>query len=69
MQATDLTLAVAGMSCGHCRVAITEEVERVDGVESVEVDLHAKRVQVRGEVDETAVLDAIGDAGYEALAA
>ena len=34
---TALTLAVEGMSCGHCKVAITEEVTGVAGVESVDV--------------------------------
>ena len=65
-----LTLAVEGMSCDHCRVAITAEVSRVSGVESVEVDLEAKRVRVGGtDVDESAVIDAVDEAGYDAVAA
>jgi len=65
-----LTLVVEGMSCDHCRVAITDEVSRVSGVESVEVDLDAKRVRVGGpDVDESAVIDAVDEAGYDAVAA
>jgi copper chaperone CopZ len=67
---TPLTLVVDGMSCGHCKIAVTDEVSRVSGVEAVEVDLDAKLVQVRGtDVDETAVVAAIDDAGYEAVVA
>ena len=65
-----LTLVVEGMSCDHCRVAITDEVSRVSGVDSVEVDLDAKRVRVGGtDVDESAVIDAVDEAGYDAVAA
>jgi copper chaperone len=68
--ATALTLAVEGMSCGHCKVAITGEVSRVSGVDSVEVDLDTKLVHVRGTaVDATAVVSAIDEAGYDAVAA
>jgi copper chaperone len=67
---TALTLVVEGMSCGHCKVAVSDHVERVAGVESVEVDLDAKRVQVRGtDIEETALVSAIDDAGYEAVSA
>ena len=67
---TPLALAVEGMSCGHCKVAITGEVSRVHGVESVEVDLDAKLVHVFGtDVDDAAVVSAIDEAGYEAVSA
>jgi copper chaperone len=64
-----LTLTVEGMSCGHCKAAIAGEVTRVSGVESVEVDLDTKLVHVRGtDVDDAAVVGAIDEAGYEAVA-
>jgi copper chaperone CopZ len=66
----ELTYLVAGMTCEHCRVAITDEVSKVDGVAAVDVDLHAKRVSVRGDgIDGAAVVAAIDEAGYEAVAA
>lgn len=66
----ELTYAVEGISCGHCTTAITEEVERLGGVASVEVDLERKRVAVRGEdLDDAAVRAAIDEAGYHASAA
>jgi copper chaperone len=57
--------SVPGMSCGHCRVAITGEVEKIAGVTGVDVDLPAKRVTVTGVVAEAAVRNAIDDAGYD----
>ena len=65
-----LTLAVEGMSCGHCKLAIVGEASRVSGVDWVEVDLETKLVHVRGrDVDDGAVVTAIDEAGYEAVAA
>ena len=65
-----LTFEVDGMSCGHCKVAITDEVSQVSGVRSVDVDLDAKLVHVRGvDLDGAAVVSAIDEAGYDAVAA
>ena len=61
-----LIYSVPDVSCGHCRAAITAEVEKVPGVASVDVDLQAKRVTVAGEnVDEAAVRAAIDEAGFD----
>ncbi len=61
-----LTYWVPGVSCGHCRAAITAEVEKLEGVSSVDVDLEAKRVAVAGaELDDDAVRNAIDEAGYD----
>ena len=63
-----LTYFVPGVSCGHCRAAITAEVEKLVGVSSVDVDLEAKRVAVAGaELDDDAVRTAIDEAGYDAV--
>jgi copper chaperone CopZ len=65
-----ITYSVPGMSCGHCRAAITAEVAALPGVESVEVDLGAKRVAISGEnLDDAALVGAIDEAGYEAVRA
>ena len=61
-----LTYFVPGVSCGHCRAAITAQVEKLEGVSSVDVDLEAKRVAVSGaELDDAAVRAAIDEAGYD----
>ena len=61
-----LTYFVPGVSCGHCRAAITAKVEKLEGVSSVDVDLGAKRVAVAGaELNDAAVRAAIDEAGYD----
>jgi len=61
-----LTYSVPGVSCGHCRAAITDEVVKVAGVATVDVDLDAKRVTVAGAgIDDAAVRAAIDRAGYD----
>lgn len=63
----ETTYTVQGMHCGHCEAAVTEEVEQVAGVESVDVDLETKLVVVRGEgFADADVRAAIAEAGYEA---
>jgi copper chaperone len=67
---TTLSFTVPGMHCGHCKAAVTEEVQRVPGVHSIDVDLDAKLVRVAGSgVDQASVLAAIDEAGYDAEAA
>jgi copper chaperone len=64
---TEITYTVPDMSCGHCRAAVTAELEGVAGVEGVDVDLDTKLVVVRGdELDDAALRAAIVEAGYEA---
>jgi copper chaperone len=64
--AEQFTYSVPGVSCGHCRAAITAEVAMVSGVASVDVDLDARRVTVAGEhLDDGAIRAAIDEAGYD----
>ena len=57
---------VPGMTCEHCRAAVTSELSSVAGVESVAVDLDEKLVTVRGRsLDDAALRAAIDEAGYE----
>jgi copper chaperone len=64
------TYRVASMTCDHCKIAVSGEVSAVDGVSAVDVDLDAKLVHVHGaEVDGAAVVAAIDEAGYDAVAA
>ncbi|HMI70304.1 MAG TPA: heavy-metal-associated domain-containing protein [Solirubrobacteraceae bacterium] len=67
---TDLTYHVPGMTCEHCKAAISEEVGQVAGVATIQVDLDAKLVHVHGtDVDDAAVVAAIDEAGYDAVTA
>ena len=60
------TYSVPGISCDHCRTAITGEVTKVAGVSAVDVDLDTKTVTVAGAgFNDAAVRDAIDEAGYD----
>jgi copper chaperone CopZ len=70
MSSTSVIYSVPGMSCEHCRAAITTEVDRLPGVDSVDVDLEGKLVRVSGDgLDDEAIRGAIDEAGYDAEAA
>ncbi len=61
-----ITFQVAGMTCGHCRRAVTEEISRIPGIQGVAVDLATGSVTVTATqpVDRTDVAYAVGEAGY-----
>jgi copper chaperone len=60
------TYTVAGMTCGHCVQAVTEELIRLPGVRDVRVDLNSGRVTVEsdGMVPLDEVRAAVDQAGY-----
>jgi copper ion binding protein len=60
------TVAVRGMTCGHCERAVAQEVGRVDGVCDVAVDLAAGTVTVCVDrpVDRADIAAAVDEAGY-----
>ena len=62
---SDKTYTVTGMTCGHCVNAVTEEVSKVDGVDTVAVDLESGHVTVTGAgyTDEQ-IAAAVDEAGY-----
>ncbi len=63
----EIAYTVPDMTCDHCVRAVRSEVEAIAGVESVEVDLRTKRVVVRGDIlDDAVIRAAIDQAGYEA---
>jgi copper chaperone len=62
-----IVYTVPGIHCSHCERAVKDELQRVAGVRAVEVDLEAKRVTVEGGgLEDTALREAIAEAGYEA---
>jgi copper ion binding protein len=66
MEMTELSYVVPGVSCDHCRQAISTEVGRVAGVDTVDVDLEQKVVVVRGDAfADDEVRAAIDEAGYD----
>lgn len=59
---------VPGISCGHCKIAITQSVQGLAGVAGINVDVAGKRVTVSfdsARVGEGQIRAAIEDAGYD----
>lgn len=66
-------IKVAGMTCGHCANAVTEELSGIAGVESVNVDLVPGEVSTvvldtRAPVDASDIRAALTEAGDYTLA-
>lgn len=65
MRAETKLYEVHGMTCGHCEVAVAEEISGLPGVTAVEADHRTGIVRVRGErIDDDAVRLAVSEAGY-----
>ncbi|MDZ5812781.1 heavy metal-associated domain-containing protein [Halorubrum sp. AD140] len=62
------TIAVEGMSCGHCEQSVTEALEGVDGVERATADRERESATVEGDADPDALVAAVREAGYDASA-
>ncbi|MEJ6550142.1 cation transporter [Corynebacterium sp. USCH3] len=60
---------VDGMTCGHCKASVEEEIGEIAGVTSVEAELATGRVTVTGDdVQDDAVAAAVTEAGYSVRA-
>ena len=67
---TTTTILVPGMTCGHCKSAVTDELSKINGVTNVDVDLDSKKVTIKSEADVEwqVIVDAVDEAGFEAVA-
>jgi copper chaperone len=65
---TSTTLSVPDISCGHCKSSIEGAVGALGGVDTVEVTIDARTVDVSyddGALDLDTIIGAIEDQGYE----
>lgn len=63
-----ITLQVEGMSCGHCKMAVTNALTELDGVANVEVHLEKGTVDVEyneAKVSLDKMKEAIEEQGYD----
>jgi copper chaperone len=65
-------LSVAGMTCGHCVAAVTEELQKLPAVDDVSITLggdEPSRVVVvaKQELDRDAMARAVAEAGYSVV--
>ena len=68
-QTTQTDITVAGMTCGHCTAAVSQELSSLPGVVDVAIDLRPgddSPVTITSEapLDAAAVADAVAEAGY-----
>lgn len=70
MNQRNLTLAIEGMHCGACVRRVTMALEKLEGVEVVQVDIGSAEVRFAGsEPEEAIILDAVGQIGFKATRA
>ncbi len=68
---TETILNVEGMSCGHCKTAVEEELGKLSGVEYSNADPQKGTVEVRydeGKVTADDLRGAVEEAGYTVAA-
>lgn len=56
---------VTGMSCGHCKAAVEQEVGAIEGVTAVEATPATGVVVVTGDFTDEQVTAAVDEAGYD----
>ena len=61
------TIFVNGMTCDHCKNAVTEELSKISNVKKVQVDLVTGQVVIdtEAEIGRERLEEAIKEAGYE----
>lgn len=61
------TYTVTGMTCGHCVASVTEAIEELPGVESVDVVLESGAVTVTSTdgPDDATLKAAVDEVGYQ----
>ena len=59
---------IKGMMCNHCKANVERNLAKLEGVESVRVDLAEGVAYVTGDVEPQKVIELIDSLGYEYLA-
>lgn len=64
------TLAIEGMSCGHCVQHVKETLEGIEGIRKANVDLATKsaEIELSNEVTDAVIGAAVAEAGYRVTA-
>ena len=61
-----VTLLITGMTCQHCVKHTREALEKIPGVESVDVTLQPGQAVISGNAPVDELIQAVKEAGYEA---
>ncbi len=57
---------VENMKCSGCSTNIEKILEEITNIESVDINLDEKTVEIEGKIDVQAIAKVISDAGYPA---
>lgn len=57
-------VSVEGMTCNHCVATVTDSLNKIDGIEKVDVDLPSGKAYYSGKVDKSTVKEAVESCGY-----
>ncbi|WP_426997514.1 heavy-metal-associated domain-containing protein [Pseudarthrobacter sp. N5] len=73
MSSISTNVNVSGMTCGHCVSSVSEELESLAGVESIDVDLNSGGVSTititsTQELSPSEIGEAVAEAGYLVVA-
>ena len=62
------TISIEGMSCGHCVSAVTDALNKLEGVKSVEVNLENKNAVIEVDnVKDEDIKEAIENIGFDVV--
>ena len=64
MEKGEISIIVKGMTCGHCKAMVEKNLSKLDGVESVEVNLASGETRINGNPDMQKVKEVIDDLGF-----
>jgi copper chaperone len=59
------TYTVVGMTCNGCVNKVSNAVTGIEGVEDIDVDVSTGTLEVVGAADDTAIREAVAQAGYK----
>jgi copper chaperone len=62
------TFRINGMTCQHCVTAVRDRLLAIPGVDAADVRIAPAQAVVTGSADVRAIVQAVADAGYLAVA-
>lgn len=61
------TFSVPDMSCSHCKMRIEKAMDESGKVNSLNIDLGAKKVSLESDLSEAEIVSLFDSAGYDAV--
>jgi copper chaperone len=63
--ATEKTLKIEGMTCNHCVMSVTKELQKLPGAANVAVDLESASAHLSTDATDEQLAEAVDEAGYK----